>query len=292
LTLLAGNGGPPGIRQYLIALDNFKLQLGLPLTIHLELDDEPLRPIRLQLGRLEQVSLQFRELERDAERFDPNAPIAQFRDRWRNLLTTSPLVKGTEFAKTIGERWDSWSPARLTEEQYKARKEALLIERRKVLDARTDRQVKGLPEPEAEVKRLEQLNADLDLSEFERAVRDYEAQPWLRKVGVIVSQAAAFRGVFGAFQLLVIEARNQRQTIARHQWPDLLPIPVGGSNLLEGSLDDAYTVAVQAALTQRLDLMNARAQVVDAYRQIAVVANSLQGAFNVQYDFDQYHACE
>ncbi len=32
--------------------------------------------------------------------------------------------------------------------------------------------------------------------------------------------------------------------------------------------------------------MNARGQVVDAYRQIAVQANSLQGVFNVQYDLN------
>jgi hypothetical protein len=284
IALLNGGGGATGIRQYLDALDNFKLQLGLPLTVHLELDDEPLRPIRLQLGRLEQVSAQVRALERDAERFDPATPVAQFRARWRTLLTESPLVRGTEFAKTIGQRWDSWSPAKLTNEQFNTRVNALLAERRKLLDARTDRQVQGVPEPEAEVKRLDRLNADIDLAEFERAVRFYEEQPWLKKAGLIVPQAVAFRGVFGAFQLLVIEARNDRQSAVRRQWPDLLPIPVSGGNILEGALDDAYTRAVQAGLTQRLDLMNARAQVVDAYRQIAVTANALQGVFNVEYD--------
>jgi hypothetical protein len=51
-------------------------------------------------------------------------------------------------------------------------------------------------------------------------------------------------------------------------------------------LDEAYTAGIQAALSARLDLMNARGQVVDAYRQIAVTANSLQGVFDVRYDLD------
>ena len=42
----------------------------------------------------------------------------------------------------------------------------------------------------------------------------------------------------------------------------------------------------QAALVNRLDLMNARAQVVDAWRQVTVAANALQGVFNVRYDLD------
>jgi hypothetical protein len=42
-------------------------------------------------------------------------------------------------------------------------------------------------------------------------------------------------------------------------------------------------VAARHALLNRLDLMNVRAQVVDAWRQLAVFANALLGVFNVQY---------
>ncbi len=283
--LLGTAGGGGGIRGYLDALDNYKLQLGLPVTVPLELDDTPLRPIRLQLGRLEDVSAQARALELEAERFDAAAPVGDFRARWRNLLTNSPLVRGTTFAKTIGPRWDEWAPAKLPADQFTARMAGLLAERRKVLDARTDRQVKGIPEPEAEVRRLAALNSEIDLGEFERAVREYEAQPWLKKgAATFVPQISAFRAVFGAFQLLVIEARNERLALARGQWPELPPLPVGGADVLDTTLDEAYTAGVQTALTNRLDLMNARAQVVDAWRQIAFTANSLQGVFNVRYD--------
>ncbi|MBN9120919.1 MAG: TolC family protein, partial [Planctomycetes bacterium] len=278
-------GGASGIRGFLDSLDSFKLQLGLPITVPLELNDAPLRAIYQQLGRLEDVSAQARALDAEAERFDPALAVADFRARWRDLLTASPLVRGTQFGRTVGARWDTWSPARLSADQFDARMSALLAERRKLLDARTDRQVKGVPEPEAEVRRLEALSADIDLGEFERAVRAYEARPWLKKgAATFVPQAAAYRAVYSTFQLLAIEARNERQAIVRGQWPDLPPLDVNGANVLDTPLDEAYALAVQAALTNRLDLMNARAQVVDAWRNIAVTANSLQGVFNVRYD--------
>lgn len=59
---------------------------------------------------------------------------------------------------------------------------------------------------------------------------------------------------------------------------------VGGVDVADVPLDDAYTAAVRSALTQRLDLMSARGQVVDAWRQIKVTANALQGVFTVGYN--------
>src|SRR5205823_3505780 len=55
-------------------------------------------------------------------------------------------------------------------------------------------------------------------------------------------------------------------------------------DVLDAPLDDAYTAAIQGALNSRLDLMNARGQVVDSWRQVAVQANSLQGVLGVQYN--------
>jgi hypothetical protein len=277
-----GGTGGSGVRGFLDALDNFKLQLGLPVTVPLELNDTPLRPIRLQLGRLEAVSADARALEAAAERFDRSTPPGQFRAGWRALLTNSPLMRGTAFAKAIGPRWDEW--AKLTPDEFAARMKAVRDERQRLLDARADRLLKRVPETPAEARRIDAVSADIDLGEFERAMREYEAQPWLKAGAAFVPQGVAFNRVFTAFQLLAIEARNERQEQARAQWPSLPPLPVEGANVLETSLDEAYTLGVRAALSSRLDLMNARAQVVDAWRQIAVTANSLQGVFNVRYD--------
>ncbi len=278
-----------GIRGFLDSLDNFKLQLGLPITVPLELDDGPLRPIRQQLGRFEEVYAQVQQTELAAAKYDPAEPVAQFRARWRNLLTDSALVKGTPFAKSIGERLDSWAPAKLTDDQAATRLAQLREERRKLLAARADRQVKGLPEPEADTRKIALLEDDIDLGDFERLVRIYESQPWTKvttPTARATAQAAAFRDVFNSFYQLILEGRNDRLTAVRSQWPTLPPLTVGdtGTDVLVAPLDDAYTAAIQTALTNRLDLMNARGQVVDAWRQIAIQANSLQGVFNVRYD--------
>jgi hypothetical protein len=45
-------------------------------------------------------------------------------------------------------------------------------------------------------------------------------------------------------------------------------------------------VASRYALTNRLDLMNIRAELVDSWRKIAVAANSLLGTFNVEYHME------
>jgi hypothetical protein len=61
-------------------------------------------------------------------------------------------------------------------------------------------------------------------------------------------------------------------------------------DLLTAQADLAQQVAVQAALQNRWDLMNARAQVVDAWRQLRVTANALMGMFNVAYNLQSQSA--
>jgi hypothetical protein len=286
VTAAGGGGANPngGLRAYLDAIDNFKLQLGLPLTVGLELDQTPLKPISDQLARFDAVYAQVREVEALARRYDPAAPAAQLRPRYRQLLTDSALVRSTPFAKTIGPRWAEWE--KLTADQLTKRMADVAEKRRKLLDQRADRLLKGTPESPAETRRIEALDDELDLGTFERAMRGYEAQAWLKEQGLARAtvQAAAFRDVFNAFFQLILEARNDRLEEIRRQWPALPSLMVDGVNLLDVPLDDAMVAGMQTALSHRLDLMNSRAQVVDAWRQIKVQANSLQGVFNVQYN--------
>ena len=65
-----------------------------------------------------------------------------------------------------------------------------------------------------------------------------------------------------------------------------MPDCAAGVDLLTADVNLAQELAVQAALTNRVDLMNARAQVVDAWRQLRVTANALMGIFNVQFHMD------
>ena len=59
-----------------------------------------------------------------------------------------------------------------------------------------------------------------------------------------------------------------------------------GVDLVNDDLTKAQATAAQFALEHRLDLMNVRGQVVDAWRQLAVYANALLGVFNVGYNLD------
>ena len=155
-----------------------------------------------------------------------------FRKRWLALLTTSTLVKGTTFAKTIEGRWKSWWPGTLGEDQAQTGLAKLREERRKLLDRRVER---GSEETyrnrSRRSKQLTRLDHEIDLGELERRVREYEAQPWLRKTGKERSQMqdAAFSLAFNAFFLVSMEAQNERLARIYAIWPKPLPLPVSGS---------------------------------------------------------------
>ena len=142
--LLGGTGGGQGgagVRGFLEAVDNFKLQLGLPVTVGLDFHDAPLRPIRQQLSRFEEVYAQVLEIEKESRRFDPNLPVGQLRERWSRLLSDSALTRGTAFAKNLAARWDAWR--KLTDDQVEARLRAAAAERRRLLDERAARPGEG-----------------------------------------------------------------------------------------------------------------------------------------------------
>ncbi|MFO0848225.1 MAG: hypothetical protein U0871_06680 [Gemmataceae bacterium] len=273
-------------RQYLDSVDNFKLQLGVPTTLPLELDDGPLRAMRTQLERFEALFADAREVAELGGKFDPAEPVDQLRGRWGRILTESSLARGTAFSQQYLEA--AAALRRLPDDALTARAADLLALRRKRLDLRADRQLKNQPEPPSETADLEAIEAALDRLSFEQALRRYEARPWLaappeRRAN---EQAVVFRSVLDAGLLVAAQARTERLTKVRDTWPTLPPVVIDGVDVLTMPLDEAQHKTAQAALTSRLDLMNARAQVVDGWRQIAVTANALQGVFDVRYDLN------
>src|SRR5205085_1394895 len=95
-------------QQYLDAIDRFKAQLGLPTDLPLQLDDAPLRPLIEHFARYEQVFIQFREVNKEALKYNSAEAVARLRGELRRLFTTSPVVKGVRFRTEIPARWASW----------------------------------------------------------------------------------------------------------------------------------------------------------------------------------------
>jgi hypothetical protein len=273
-------------RLYLDNIDFFKQQLGVPATLQIELDDTPLRPVRRHLQRFDEVYAQMRELEVEAGKYNPADAPTTYRERWGRLLTNSSLARGTPFAQQY-----STLAARLrmpTDDALAKQIAGLLERRRRLLDLQTARQAKSQPSTPEQTAELVAIDIEIDQLRFEQALRRYEARPWLNVLPErrAAEQVAAFRNAFEAGMLVAIQPRNERLVRLRAEWPQLPPMTVDGADLTKMSFDEANAKVAQAALINRLDLMNARAQVVDSWRQITVQANSLQGVFNVRYDLE------
>lgn len=274
-------------QQYQDSIDRFKLQLGLPTALLLELDDTPLRPLKEQFQRYEEVFREFGDASREATTLLPEKFLPRLRVELRRLFTSSGLVKGTDFRTRIAASWAAWE--KLTAQELKTRLDRDGEERRKLLDAKAELEKAGKGLDPREQLRLQQLDFEIDLGNFELALRRYESQPWKAEMDARRREqmrSQAFRNVASGFVLVLGEARNERLQKLRRQWPDLPRLCVEGVDLLQGDIDRVQTVVAQTALTNRLDLMNVRAQLVDAWRQVAVFANSLMGIFNVEYHWD------
>ena len=106
------------------------------------------------------------------------------------------------------------------------------------------------------------------------------ATPELRRADRI----KLFRLVAYSAEIVLVWARNERLDAVGKSWPELAkaPLPCGDLDLSTAEVEKAQQAAVQYSLSNRWDLMNARAQLVDAWRQVGVTANALMAVFTVQ----------
>jgi outer membrane protein TolC len=274
-------------QQYLQSLDQFKIQLGLPTNLPIELDDAPFRPLTEQFQRYEDLFTAFNAASNEPLRFGTLELVPKVRGELRRIFTTSDIVRETRFRTEIQAVWGAWE--KLAADDLRKQLARYGEERRKLLDRKTDLEAKGQDLSPTEQQRLDRLNFEISVGEFEAVLRDYEGQPWKDVADPELRrrrQQAAYRYVVNAFILVLAEARNERIVKLRNSWPDLRKLCVNRVDLLKADLADAEAEVVRVALANRLDLMNVRAQVVDAWRQLAVFANALLGTFNVAYHLD------
>ncbi len=272
-----------------VGLAQFLIQLGLPVNTALELDDSPVRSISHQLQRFEEVFSQFKVAQDQISALGSAEGVPRLRGDLRRLGSTMPLVSGTRFQTRFPERWTDW--AALGDPELAGRMRQLAEDRRKLLDRKTELERKGQALSAAEESRQGALEFEIALSSLERDLRVYESQPWkaIREPDRQERRRKAlFLEVAGDYFQLLGKARLERLEQIRQAWPKLPSVCVDGNDLLEANLDRAQTLVTQTALVRRFDLMNQRAQLVDAWRQVAVYANALQGYFNVEYHVDMF----
>jgi hypothetical protein len=281
-------------------LDQFKLQLGVPTRLPLELDDAPMTPVRDMLREFTRAQDQYLSLRAETDQFRTQfriplqalagsmiAPIpidVPLRAKLEDLMFNSPLTRETKrFRKVIPARWDRWR--QLTTEQIRAEVRRLAEEVRELELRQARLEIRGEKLPADEQARLDTLGPDIALAQFELSLRTFEASR--QKKGLTAREAQAlYEDAVSEFMRVMNEARVERRALLRENWPKLPQVCVDGADILREDLDRAQTVAAQAALSDRLDLMNARGITVDAWRRIAVAANSLLGVLNVGYNFD------
>jgi outer membrane protein TolC len=226
--------------NYQNQLDAYKLLLGLPPDLPIELDDSTLRPFELVSPALQAHQEKVSEFTNTVSRRDPPAAVEVLRSEYGALIgltaTAEALAREVQAeAQRLAER----QRARPPQAGEEGRRFALAVEK-------LNRQA---AETLADLAKLKQSLSAMAMRVVEANRTQSQNDLWVtsRDLSNLVSQ------------LFVI------QTQARVY---LLELP-------ELNLDSRAAVAM--AINNRLDLMNQQAQVTDAWRGVEVAANALQG---------------
>lgn len=229
-------------------LDRFKIRLGLPPRLPIELDDRLLAEFELEnpeiLKLREKISL-F-QTARMAE-LDDLPTGEQFQSHYDALaLFLDAFPEALELAKADFLKWKRRHEAASPEERARPQYE---------LDAQAITNIENVLLPDVEGA----------LAEFpERLARRRESAATAEP-----SDAFEALSIEIAEVLRQVDALLSIQTQARIQ---LISLPV-----IELDVDEAVAVAK----AQRLDLQNQKAQVTDAWRRVSVAANALRGGINL-----------
>src|SRR5262249_39506741 len=133
--------------QYLQALDQFKLQLGIPTNVPLEQDDSDFRPLNEQFQRYEDLFNAYKAASEAPARVGPPEAVPRVRAELRRLFTPAAIVRGTRFQKQIEADWDAWH--RLSDDDLRKRLAQFGAERRRLLDRKTEVEAKEQTLPPA-----------------------------------------------------------------------------------------------------------------------------------------------
>lgn len=271
------------------SLDTFKAQLGVPMYVGIELDDEPIRAVTDQLTRYNSIIEDYKVTIKQLDRLDDESAPEKIRTGLNTLVKESRLTRSAKALQDFfTKQWSHWQSLK-DAKSFNDYMFGLKSRQRKLLDLKTDLEIKGKTLSVEEQKELRSIDSNIAIGKLEEFVRIYEKAPWRKELSdasKLKEKSGRWRDVRNAFAIILGDASEERFKGVGTGWTDALPVVVNGVDLLKADFDAAYDVVMSTAVENRLELMNARAQVVDAWRQVRVFAISLLGAFNIAYHMD------
>jgi hypothetical protein len=280
--------------NFRVSLDQLKQQIGLPMTVPLDIAPGPLQPMIDIIEAYEKLFINNERVIFNIDQYGRSTDAKLIRARLRRMLERTPLMRGTRTREAILRRLPYWENL-AKDKEWNERRNILLDAIKKritALDAIREKeaQTPGVPLPEAEAARRAELQFDLDLAEYELGVSIYEREEWKTDKELagfeelqVRKAREQFFGVRRIFLTVVLHAYVEVRQDIKKLWPDLLPCRAKGVDVLAAAEDEALQAVEQTTMENRVDLMNVRAQLTDSWRKIRVAANALLGTFNVDY---------
>ena len=230
------------------ALDDYKIALGLPPTVPITLDDSQLAPFQLSDPELTKLQDELEKFHTEFREPDAAPPVDKLRDGFRRLLALhARTVQFSQLVEAELKRWKAQPP-----EADEPRE-----------DAQRERDAQDALE-----LRLKALRTELD--DLQKAIEKSagEVQENTRMASWEALQRNIRQEIAAAAQVFVIQNQVRVYLI------QLQPVKLDPD------------VAIEFALSERLDLMNLRGRVTDGWRKIAVAANALKSDLNVRVEAD------
>jgi hypothetical protein len=229
--------------DYLDAVDKFKLRFALPADHLGKMEERILLPMGKQLRKYTDTLTLLGNAQNEAAKHGAAEATGQLRAQLRKILTTSELVKDLRFRERIERDWKEWE--KFSPVQLQKQHETLLDERRHVLGKQVDLVQQGMALNPIDQQRLDELSFKIELGDFESTLRTNESQPWknvsdLHKRGQ--QHQAEYGYVMGAFEVLLIEARNERLHQLHDTWPKLPSLSVKNVDLMTVDLHRAESI--------------------------------------------------
>ncbi|HMC65968.1 MAG TPA: TolC family protein [Gemmataceae bacterium] len=228
------------------ARDQYKNTLGLPPRIPIHLDDGVLNPFQLTDPALDALEGEVVRFLAEYRELDQAPPLAKLQDGFKNLKAFHARL--TKLVEEVRDELSGW------QKQLEAPGEDA-ESRRRAREEQKDRR-----------RELDELRQDIKsvLAAIDKAALALVENK--REDGWKALQNRSLDVIDAVSQLLVLQTQVRVYLLKLR----LLHYPLGP--------------AIEYAFANRLDLMNQRAKVVDAWRQITVTANGLAAGLDVTYN--------